>query len=176
MKTRLRSYPPTAPAIVDPAQVEGAIRQVLERESLTRAQAERVAPQVVQLTASLWQAPIPPPGILREYEDILPGCAENIISAFTSEVANRQKIERWQVILQGIGLACGVLVVLCMLAVAGYALFLGHPLVAAAIPATLAAVAAVFVVKQNSPPKKPPPPAKPLSRGERRNLAKANRR
>lgn len=155
------------PVLVDPAVVEGEVRKVLESGSVSPAQAERLAPEVVQVTASLWQAPLPPPRILSEYEDIVPGAAKEIISAFVSEAENRQTIERWQIGLQVAGLACGVLVVLCMLGVVGFGLYLGYEAVGIAVVVALAAVAGVFVIRHPSSAKKEVPERK-LTRAERR--------
>lgn len=167
--------PPPVPAVVERAAVEGAVRQVLEKAAVPPAQAERVATQVVEVTAAMWKAPIPPPSVLAEYEDVVPGSAAQIMNVFTSEAGHRRRMERWQFGMQGAGLACGVFVVLCMLGVAAFALVMHETAVAAAVPAVLAAVAGVFVFKQ-APAKKPTAPQPTLSRAERRNLARGGNR
>lgn len=40
-----------------------------------------------------WSGPIPPPSILRDFDDIIPGCAERIIAQFELEGAHRRQME-----------------------------------------------------------------------------------
>lgn len=170
--------PPETPGAALPTtevEVVGAVQKALER-NLPRAQAERLAPQLVQITAGLWQAPIPPPSILREFDDVVPGAAKRIMDVFDSEVSHRQKMQRWNFGAHGAGLICGMASVLGMLVLAAYALYLHETAVAVAIPAALAAVAGVFVLRQNPQRKAPPQVQANLSRAERRRLEKQQRR
>lgn len=155
----------TSTVPIVPAQVE-KVQEVLEQDAkLPPETAERVATKVMM---AMWQAPLPPPEILRGYDDVVPGAAKQIVDAFAGEVANRQRIDRWSVILQGAGMVAGVLVLFGMLGLAAYALALGHALVAAGIPTAMAGVAGVFVWKTRvEKPKKPVD--RPMSRAERRN-------
>jgi uncharacterized membrane protein len=40
-----------------------------------------------------WSGPLPPPAILREYEDIVPGGAQAIMEEFRAEAAHRRQFE-----------------------------------------------------------------------------------
>jgi len=43
--------------------------------------------------AAHWQGPLPPPSVLREFDNALPGTAERIVRMAESEVAHRQAHE-----------------------------------------------------------------------------------
>jgi uncharacterized membrane protein len=160
------------PAAASPEKVEGEVRKVLESElHVTRAQAELVAPKLVKVTELLWQAPIPPPAILQQYDLTVPGAARKIIDAFTSEGEHRHSLEHRQMTYQMAGLAGGVLSVFGMLGLAAFALYVDQPYVAGAIPAFLATVAGVFIYRQPKNGKAQPPQA-PQTRAEKRNAAK----
>lgn len=167
--------PDTVRPVALPADMEGAVRRVLE-EALPHNEAlklaPKVAPQLIQLTASLWQAPVPPPEILRQYDDVVPGSAKQIMQAFQDEGDHRRRMTRWGGHLQWFGLICGVLTVFAMLALAWHALNVHQPYVAGGIITALAGVAGVFVYRQRrgTPAKQPErPPQRPLTRGEQRN-------
>lgn len=48
------------------------------------------------IQASFMSGPLPPPEIMRGYNEILPGAAERIVAVFESEVAHRHDLERQQ--------------------------------------------------------------------------------
>jgi len=50
-------------------------------------------PNGVVAKAASFQGPLPPPGLLAEYEQALPGCAERIVKAFEEENAHRRAMD-----------------------------------------------------------------------------------
>lgn len=46
------------------------------------------------ITVAGWSAPLPPPSILRDYEDILPGSAERVFAQFEEEAQQRRDLTR----------------------------------------------------------------------------------
>lgn len=160
--------------VAKPEDIEGAVRRVLE-EAVGHGQAERiatkVAPQLLQVAMSLWQAPVPPPAILREYEEVVPGSARDIMDAFKDEGAHRRRLEGRQMSLQWFGMICGVLIVFAMLGVSVYALTRNFAAVAGTVIVSLAAVAGVFVLRQRRAggPKPAAKTAQQMTRAEQRN-------
>ncbi len=56
-----------------------------------------VRPEISHLVHEMmvgWAGPMPPPNAVREYEDILPGAAERILSMAEMQVAHRHDLER----------------------------------------------------------------------------------
>lgn len=49
--------------------------------------------------ASSFQGPLPPPRILHDYDQIVPGSAERIISLWENQVQHRQDLEKRPLIL-----------------------------------------------------------------------------
>jgi uncharacterized membrane protein len=76
-----------------------------------------------------FSGPIPAPHILAEYDKILPGCANRIITAFEVQYQHRMKIDkanfRW-----------GGVLVLCCLGVTGWMGAIGHTILAGTIGTT----------------------------------------
>ena len=140
---------PTIPSDAQEVKdLESKVQLILQKEARLEPRApQRATSEIVNLTLSTWKAPLPPPGILNDYENIVPGCAKDIIAAFTSQVAHRHKMEGRALILQFSGLACGFIALLAMLGLAGYAVTHGQPWVAGVIGGSLAAVVGVFVWK-----------------------------
>ena len=62
-----------------------------EIKNISEKTVERVVAKVIQ---SEFSGPIPPPNIIKGYEDILPGAAERIISMAERQSAHRQEMER----------------------------------------------------------------------------------
>lgn len=75
-------------------------------EAIQRRETEGVeAPGLGEIDAPLpdivgmvsWTGPLPPPGALREYEQLLPGAGERIVALAERQVAHRHMLERWTV-------------------------------------------------------------------------------
>ena len=72
-------------------------KQTARNEQLT--QDINAGPEVVaaargvQVTATKWEAPLPPPDAVKSYEQTLPGSAKTIFAIFEKENAHRQEVE-----------------------------------------------------------------------------------
>lgn len=157
------------------------VRRILKEE--TRLQAkdlERVTHKITSVTLATWSGPLPPPSVLREFEDVVPGSAASIVATFTSEVSHRQSMERKGFTLTGWGMALGFVGLIAMLGLAAYALICGHPWVAGTIATVMTSVVGLFVWKQqtNSTPSQPSAPRRNAgpNRAARRAAERSNAR
>jgi uncharacterized membrane protein len=96
-----------------------------------------------------WNAPMPPPDILRGYNDVIPDGAERLFKQFETEAhARREYLRRGQahnLIVALSGRIAALVFALSALSVSAYALHLGHPWAAAIIGGgTIAVVVAAF--------------------------------
>lgn len=80
--------------------------------------------------SEIFAGPLPPPAILAEYDNIVPGCAEKIIDQFIDQGNHRRNLES-KVIdheirqsTRGLYTACGL--VTLALAIGGYSVYLGQ--------------------------------------------------
>ena len=98
-----------------------------------------VAVAISRRTTSAFQGPLPPPSILRGYEDIVPGSAAKIIDWADSEREHRHRTEttivRAETTRDLRGQILAAIVALAGFSVAGLALLLDHAGVAALITA-----------------------------------------
>ena len=129
-----------------------------DRETVTRVEAHFVQ----------YSGPVPPPGDMREYEDILPGSADRFFNM--AEFGQRQ-LARYELL----GLILAFLVAMALIALSAYALTLGS--VAASIGvivAGIASTAGTFIYgnrarhrqlreRREALQKPPPPPELPDS-------------
>ena len=103
-----------------------------------------------QRTIAAFQGPLPPPSLLDQYNQIVPGAAERILRLFEIQVDHRQRLEG-QVIGSDIrdsrlGLVLGAIVSIAAIVGGVFAITYGHPTtggIIAAIP--VPTLAAVFV-------------------------------
>ena len=106
----------------------------------------------VQTTLS-WQAPIPPPEIIRGYNEVIPNGAERLFRQFEIEAEERRAFNRrgqtHQFIVALSGRGSALIFALAALAVAAYALYLNHPTAAAIIGGST--IALVVLITQTSP-------------------------
>ncbi|MBY6239737.1 DUF2335 domain-containing protein [Methylosinus sp. Sm6] len=49
-----------------------------------------------QVVSAKWVGPLPPPAVLREFEDLLPGGAERLFDQFEKEAEHRRSCEKKQ--------------------------------------------------------------------------------
>jgi uncharacterized membrane protein len=148
--------------------VEDGVRRILEKEArIAPKDLERVSHQIATVTLAAWSGPLPPPAVLREYEDIVPGCATDIVEAFTGEVAHRQEMERKTLTLMSWGMGLGFIALLAMLGIAAYALTCGYPAVAGTIATVMTGVIGLFIWKQQEAPKPKPEQPRPGTPGNR---------
>lgn len=74
-------------------------KQVPQQRPSSNEVAQQQEPQIMQIEApahqisSTFEGPIPPPALLREYNQILPGAAERIIAMAENEGRHRQALE-----------------------------------------------------------------------------------
>ncbi|WP_144982397.1 DUF2335 domain-containing protein [Halomonas sp. C22] len=98
-----------------------------------------VAVAISRRTTSAFQGPLPPPSILRGYEDIVPGSAAKIIDWADSEREHRHRTEttivRAETTRDLRGQLLAAAVAMAGFSVAAFALYLGHAGVAAMITA-----------------------------------------
>lgn len=107
----------------------------------------------VRFTQMSYQGPLPHPQVLREFNEIVPGAAERILTTFEQQVKHRIAIE--STVISGdaarsyLGLYFGLIAVLVGFGIVGYGFSTGNAAVAAAAAAfggfELAALAKVFV-------------------------------
>lgn len=97
-----------------------------------------------------FQGPLPPPDFLERYEGTLPGAAERILRMAERQADHRRQYEDFAIRSDSKradrGLLLGTLVAMMVLGVAAYALFLGQPLIGAAIGiADIVGIAGVYI-------------------------------
>src|SRR5712692_2728190 len=84
-----------------------------------------------------FSGPIPPPSLLKGYEDIVPGAAERILSMAEADASHQREIEFAALNAEVYGLrrgqVSGVIVVLAALVVAAFCAYLGHEVAASTI-------------------------------------------
>lgn len=125
-------------------------------------------PTEINLTATTFSGPLPPPQMLADYDKISPGLANRMMAQVELQSEHRREIEK--TVVQGNvrsskrGTVAGVIVALGAMALAAYALQTNHPTAAVAIVSIdLASLVGVFVLGRNATPPKPatPPAPKP---------------
>ncbi len=126
------------------------IKEVIQvpREELENIVKHQVRTEIRQ---EIFQGPLPHPDHLKKYDEVCPGAAEKIVSAFISQSKHRMELEtkvvdsniknekRGQVfafIIALIGIGAGILLLVIGKEISGFAAFFG----------TLASLTAVFIV------------------------------
>lgn len=66
------------------------IRKALEKAPIPEKQRKEIAISI----ASYFQGPIPPPSLLKEYDDVVQNGAERIFAGYESQRNHRQALER----------------------------------------------------------------------------------
>jgi uncharacterized membrane protein len=112
-----------------------------------------------------FRGPIPPPQILADYEKILPGSTERIITMAEKQSAHRQSLEMIAVKSGAndsrLGLIFGLIIGLAALCLAGFCSYIGSPIVGGLIGfGGLTGLVSVFVI------------GKKMNREERENKAR----
>ena len=101
------------------------------------------------MQALTWQAPIPPPEIVRGYNEVIENGGERLFAQFETEAKERRAITRrgqtHQFVIQIIARLFALIFALSALGVAAYALSLGREVAATVIGgASIAMVVAAF--------------------------------
>jgi uncharacterized membrane protein len=77
-----------------------------------------------------FEGPLPPPSMLAQYDDIVPGAAEKIITIFESQVKHRQELEKTviksDIIDSKLGMILGFLISIAAIAAGTYCILNGH--------------------------------------------------
>ena len=109
---------------------------------------------VTQRTAT-WSGPLPPPPVLKQYDDLVPGAAERMVRITESQAEHRIRMES-AVILgdarrSAAGLIFAFILSLLIISLGAYAVIWGNPWVGVAvIGINIAGLAGVFVYGTNS--------------------------
>ena len=88
-----------------------------------------------------FKGPIPPPIILAQYEEVVPGSAERLLAMVESQSAHRQALEK--TVVNGdskrayLGLAAGFIVALAVVSGGGFLVYNGHDWAGASIITTV---------------------------------------
>lgn len=106
--------------------------------------------QVSITTTEAWAGPLPPPAVLKSYEDILHGSTERILTNFENESQHRRQLEKQasdsDSLRSMVGLIAGCVVALLLIGVATLCVLNGYAWQAVAILGVeLAAAVSVFV-------------------------------
>jgi uncharacterized membrane protein len=125
---------PTASAVnTHPDVREGLV----ERESKPAGNGKNIV-------ATSFQGPLPPPSLLRDYDDVVPGLAAKIVEWTTSQTAHRQKMEEraigideklstWYIAEIMIGLLLGFLIAVSVILAVIYLAMNGKEIAAGAL-------------------------------------------
>ncbi len=97
-----------------------------------------------------YSGPLPPPSMLKAYDDVIPGAAERILALAERQAAHRQKIEstvvRGDTMRSWAGLIAGAFVAVLFLGVAALLVSTGHDLAGVAIgTTTLVSIVGTFI-------------------------------
>jgi uncharacterized membrane protein len=109
--------------------------------------------EMVTTQQVVFSGPLPPPAILKGYEDIVPGAADRIIAMAEKQSGHRQRIE--SIVLKSdelksiLGLVFAFLIVLAAFVTGAYTALQGRPLFGSVISlAGLAAVVGPFIYQR----------------------------
>lgn len=112
------------------------------------------------LVTAEWHGPLPPPSILRDFDDVVENGAERIMQAWEKETEHRHRLESRDLWLTGIdaifGKLAALVFVLAALALTAYAISMGSEWVAVVLGSgVIGSVAWAFVsnAKGNRPGK-----------------------
>lgn len=98
-----------------------------------------------------YSGPLPPPDVLREYEETMSGMSDRIVTRWETEQKHRHEMDQLilnrEFNLKLIGNILGIIALTLMLLVVSYLAFLGHPAEAVGLGVgTIVSVVAIFVL------------------------------
>lgn len=98
-----------------------------------------------------WSAPLPPPDLLKQYNEVFPGCAERIVAMAESQSSHRQQVESkviaGNVTSQTTGLWLGFILALIVILSGAWLVYTGHVAWGAAFAGfPLVSLVSVFVL------------------------------
>lgn len=100
-----------------------------------------------------YSGPIPPPNHFAQYENVLPGAADRILSMAEREQEDRHRSNKMDRKLSFIGLWLGAILTLIIIGVAVYAIFCGAVKEGVIVLGTIIAISGIYVLRK-SPEKK----------------------
>jgi uncharacterized membrane protein len=125
-------------------------RKVPAKQAAAQPAEQRANHTLVSVKRQQWEAPIPPPAILAEFDQIVPGSASRIIGEFETEAEHRRGFEKRALFIEGFerisSRIFALLFALAALAIAGYCAYLDQPEVASIIGgATIVSVVTALI-------------------------------
>jgi uncharacterized membrane protein len=103
-----------------------------------------------------FSGPLPSPDMLRQYEELLPGCAERIVGAWESETVHRRALENRGGKIEGRGQIMAFVLAVLFLAGSMFLAYWGHAIEGISVLiAEIAALAFAFMYDRRGG-KKPP--------------------
>ncbi len=86
-------------------------------------------PPAALVQVASFSGPIPPPDVLKRYEEVLPGAAERILKMAEEQSAHRRKLETTAInsmdFNSKLGIAAGLFIILACIALAAYCVHRG---------------------------------------------------
>jgi uncharacterized membrane protein len=127
-----------------------SIQRTQREQELDPETGKMVSVTRTEIKSASWQGPLPDPSSLREFNEVVPGLAEKIVSEFQNEAAHRRDFEkialRASIKLDLWSRISAFIFALSALGVAGFCVFSGQPGAAMAIGGiTIAAVVSAFI-------------------------------
>lgn len=139
-----------------PPKITEALNLLPEEHRETFRAALREEIQIVHETVQetvmeRFSGPLPPPHILKEFNDVIPGCAEAILQMTVDQGEHRRKLETFVVENQnrqsGRGQILGFVLALFVMLVCGFLIYTGHEVSGAVLGiGDLTALVSVFVL------------------------------
>jgi len=83
---------PSLPNLEVDQQILDEVRRTVREDP--NADTEVILQRITTLVAEVTSGPLPPPSMLRGYEEVLPGAADRIFTLMEQQSAHRQKLER----------------------------------------------------------------------------------
>lgn len=124
-----------------------------------KAEADKVALLTALLRtevhAEAYQGPLPHPDMLRQFNEVLPGLAERIISQWETQSAHRQNLEQRtiqnDILLSRLGLAAAFIVAILFLAAGFYLVVIGQAIAGTAfVTIDIASLVGAFIYATNN--------------------------
>lgn len=141
------AHQPRLPSLENPEIIE-EVRRVIGEDP--EADTDMMLRRITSVVAEYTNGPLPPPSMLKGYEEVLPGAADRIFTLMEQQSAHRQKLERTALDRGSRSRDRGQILafVLCALVIVGgfVAIYLGQSLAGmAAIIIAVGGVAATFL-------------------------------
>ena len=91
--TKSKKLKKSGKQIKTPATTETAVAAAdsIDRKASSGTEVDR---KVVRTVSATYKAPLPPPSMLRDYENVVPGLADRIVQAFERETLHRHECAR----------------------------------------------------------------------------------